>query len=460
MATIIPENNKNAITVTSSILNFFIEYKLTSILQQCNAYKIKGLSAAEIFKYLLTNVFEDRSMYMQFITGKFRMDCSKNTIYRFMRSQVINWLKFTTMLASVIINRTIRPLTSADRATAFIIDDSIFRRTGYKSTELASQVFDHVDMKKRNGFRLMALGWTDGNTFMPVNSCLLASSDKTQVQGPVYEYDKRSIAYRRRKMAQTKGTTVMIELLKEAIELGIQAKYVLFDTWFSNPAQISDVHKLGLNTIAMIKKSEKRKYSFWGNMMTINQIFRTMPKKRGRSSYLLSVHVMTGPRCDIPAKIVFVRNRNNRKDWIALISTDVTLSEEEIIRIYGKRWKIEVFFKTCKSMLNLGRECHSTSYDALTAHVAVVFVRYMFISLEQRKDCDDRSLGELFYNMIDELADITYSESMFLLVEVMVSTVKELLKLSDEQIQLLVDEFYNKLPSYLQNRLKCKNIAA
>ena len=117
MATIIPENNKNAITVTSSILNFFIEYKLTSILQQCNAYKIKGLSAAEIFKYLLTNVFEDRSMYMQFITGKFRMDCSKNTIYRFMRSQVINWLKFTNMLASVIINKTIRPLkTTYSRA--------------------------------------------------------------------------------------------------------------------------------------------------------------------------------------------------------------------------------------------------------------------------------------------------------------------------------------------------------
>ncbi|MEQ2036869.1 transposase [Mediterraneibacter gnavus] len=26
--------------------------------------------------------------------------------------------------------------------------------------------------------------------------------------------------------------------------------------------------------------------------------------------------------------------------------TDTTLSEEEIIRIYGKRWQIEVFFKT------------------------------------------------------------------------------------------------------------------
>ena len=63
MATIIPENNKNAITVTSSILNFFIEYKLTSILQQCNAYKIKGVSAADLFKYLLTNVFEEINVY-------------------------------------------------------------------------------------------------------------------------------------------------------------------------------------------------------------------------------------------------------------------------------------------------------------------------------------------------------------------------------------------------------------
>ena len=62
--------------------------------------------------------------------------------------------------------------------------------------------------------------------------------------------------------------------------------------------------------------------------------------------------------------------------------------------------------------------------------------------------------------MIDELADITYSESMFLLVKIMVSTVQKLFKLSDEQIQLLVDEFYNNLPSYIQNKLKRGNIAA
>ena len=95
-----------------------------------------------------------------------------------------------------------------------------------------------------------------------------------------------------------------------------------------------------------------------------------------------------------------------------LLRTDTTLSEEEIIRIYGKRWKIEVFFKTCKSMLNLISECHSLSYDALTAHVAIVFTRYMLLATEQRKNEDQRTLGELFFFLVDEMADITFNRSL------------------------------------------------
>ena len=41
----------------------------------------------------------------------------------------------------------------------------------------------------------------------------------------------------------------------------------------------------------------------------------------------------------------------------------------------GKRWSIEVFFKTCKSLLRLTRECQSISYDAMSAWVSVVFAR-------------------------------------------------------------------------------------
>ena len=87
----------------------------------------------------------------------------------------------------------------------------------------------------------------------------------------------------------------------------------------------------------------------------------------------------------IPARVVYVRNRNKRREYLCLITTDTSLCEDEIIRLYGKRWDIEVFFKVCKSYLRLSKECHCLSFDAMTAHTAVVFTRYMMLSIENRE---------------------------------------------------------------------------
>jgi IS4 transposase len=43
------------------------------------------------------------------------------------------------------------------------------------------------------------------------------------------------------------------------------------------------------------------------------------------------------------------------KRWIALLSTQCDLPDDEVVRIYGKRWDIEVFFKICKSFLALAK---------------------------------------------------------------------------------------------------------
>ena len=164
---------------------------------------------------------------------------------------------------------------------------------------------------------------------------------------------------------------------------------------------------------------------------------------------------MVGKENSIPAKIVCVRNRANRKDWIAFICTDTTLSEEEIIRIYGKRWQIEVFF-----MLNLIGECHSLSYDALTAHVAIVFTRYMLLAMEQRQNEDQRTLGELFFFLVDEMADITFSRSLGILMDALMASLQEILKLSDEQLTAFTADFEARLPEYLRNALQSKTVAA
>jgi len=153
-------------------------------------------------------------------------------------------------------------------------------------------------------------------------------------------------------------------------------------------------------------------------------------------------------------RIVYVRNRNKRKDYLALITTDMSISEEEIIRIYGKRWDIEVFFKVCKSYLKLGKGCNSLSYDAMTAHVAIVFTRYMMLAVENRQKSDLRTLGELFYYISDEMSDITWIQAFHLLMQVFLDTITDKLSLTSEQLDRLMEAFMAAIPKELKVRLQ------
>ena len=457
---IISQNNSNENALLDCVQKFFAKYHVGKLLKQCNGTKEKGVSAVSLLKYKLGNIFNGRSMYMQQRTGSFKEEFSKNTFYRFLNSTKTNWLRFTSLLAAQIINNDIRKLTADSRKNVFIIDDSLFNRTSCKKTELGSKVFDHTGMNFKKGFRMLTLSWSDGNTLMPVNSCLLASSKETNIIGPVKSFDKRTLAGKRRKLAQTKAPEAMLTLLSTAVSAGISAEYVLFDTWFSNPAQITAINSMGMDVIAMIKKSSRIKYTYSDEQLNIKEIYARNRKRRGRSKYLLSVDVMVGKEKPIPAKIVCVRNKLNRKDWLAFLCTDTSLSEEEIIRIYGKRWQIEVFFKTCKSTLNLIGECHSLSYDALTAHVAIVFTRYMLLAIEQRQNEDQRTLGELFFFLVDEMTDITFCRSLSILMDALMASLQEILKLSDEQLAVFTADFEARLPEYLRNALHQGGIAA
>lgn len=450
---IITRNNTEEVALLDCIQRFFSKHRIGNLLKQCNGTKEKGISAISLLRYKISNVFTGRSMYMQQRTGSFKEAFSKNTYYRFLNSPKTNWLKFTSRLAADVVNNDIKPLTDENRANVFIVDDSLFNRASCKKTELGSRVFDHVDMRFKKGYRMLTLTWSDGNTLIPVNSCLLASSKESNIIGPVSSFDNRTLAGQRRLLAQSKAPDAMMKLLDTAISSGLSAQYVLFDCWFANPAQVTQIKNKDMDVIAMIKKSSRIKYGYNGEQLNIKEIYSRNKKRRGKSKYLLSVDVTIGKENPIPAKIVCVRNRANRKDWLAFISTDVSLPEEEIIRIYGKRWDIEVFFKTCKSNLNLIGECHSLSYDALTAHTAIVFVRYMILALEQRQNTDQRTLGEIFFFLVDEMTDITFAKSMILIVEAMLASLQSLFKLSDSQLEGLVDDFESRLPEYLRKAL-------
>ena len=451
----ITQANQNDKQISKSIKRFFTRFHISSALKASNAYKKKGFPVVEVFQYLFLLIFSNRSMYMSLITGKNSPGFAKDTVYRFMKMIQINWLHFTTLLASRIIKDAIVPLDSRDRANVLIIDDSMFERNRSKKVELLAKAYDHANHRYRFGFRMLTLGWSDGSTFLPVNNVLLSSENKKNRVNEASEVDKRTVGYKRRMLSMQKGTQAMLELLKAAKKADIPAKYVLFDSWFSSPSTLHAVKSIGYDVIGMVKKTPKMFFRYNGEDMSLITIYNQNKKRRGRSKYLLSVVVDVVKDGEIiPAKVVYVRNRNKKKEYLCLISTDTTLDENEIIRIYGKRWDIEVFFKVCKSYLNLSKECNSLSYDAMTAHTAVVFTRYMMLSLESRESNDSRSLGELFLYFSDEMSDITWIQAFQMLLQMFRTMLSDNTELSENKIDELVDTFMNTVPALLRTQLQ------
>lgn len=451
----ITQDNLNDNQISKSIRRFFTRFHLSSALKAANAYKKKGTPASEIFQYLFLLIFSNRSMYMNLLTGRNTPDFAKDTVYRFLKMIQINWIRFTTILSSRIIKEAIVPLDSEDRANVLIIDDSMFERNRSKKVELLAKVYDHAKHCYKFGFRMLTLGWSDGSTFLPVNSILLSTENKKNRINEANAVDKRTVGYKRRKLALEKGTHAMLELLKYAKNVDIPARYVLFDSWFSSPSSLHAVKEIGYDVIGMVKKTPKMFFRYNGDDMSLISIYNKNKKRRGRSRYLLSVIIDVVKDDEIiPAKVVYVRNRNKRKDYLCLISTDVDLNEDEIIRIYGKRWDIEVFFKVCKSYLNLSRECRSMSYDAMTAHTAVVFSRYMMLSLENRESNDKRSLGELFLYFSDEMSDITWIQAFQMLFKMFKTMLTENAGILEDKIDDLVDTFMNAIPALLKSKLQ------
>lgn len=269
--------------------------------------------------------------------------------------------------------------------------------------------------------------------------------------------DKHTAGFRRRKESLLKSSETLLDLLQQALRTGVQASYVLFDSWFSFPVTIKKVYDQGIHVICMLKSMPRVHYGYEGQTLTLNSLYKVVRKKRGRAKILASAIVSLGMNDqgeEVKAKGLFVRDRRNKKKWLALLSTDLDLSDEEIIRIYGKRWDIEVFFKMTTSYLRLAKEFQGRSYDMMVAHTSIVFARYMLLALESRETEDPRrTLGQLLYVCCDELEDLKFASAILLLMDLFKAAVQKVLVLTEEKFQELFDEFISSLPNYIKGLL-------
>ena len=352
------------------------ELQIGKLLRKSNISKSCGVSAYEIFQFLLLLVFQGKNLF-RFLNSK-RKDqaVSKNTYYRFLNEVSFNWKKFILLLAAKV-TTAFSSLTRPERVKVLILDDSVITRNRSKAVELLARVYDHVTHKYQKGFTMLTLGWSDGYSFVPVGFNMLSSAKQTNR----YQEISDKIDHR-------------------------TADYVLMDTWFTTEPMLTRILACGIDVIGMVKQLKQR-YSYRGKSYTLPELRKFVRFESGKNIFG-SVVVTT--KTGIPVKIVVVRNRNKKSECLYLLSTDCSLCGAEIVRIYGNRWSIECFFKASKSLLKLGTEFQSRSYDAIVSHTAIVFTRYTVLEWIRRNTNDPKTYGELFFMFCEDIQDMELTD--------------------------------------------------
>ncbi len=190
--------------------------------------------------------------------------------------------------------------------------------------------------------------------------------------------------------------------------------------------------------------------------MTLQELYARLPKNK-TAAILGSVIVQTA--CGLPIKLVVVQNRNRRRDWLVLLSTDLALEDTEIVRIYGMRWSIETFFKFAKSYLKLGTEFQGRSFDMLISHTTIVFTRYLVLEWERRHETDTRSLGGLFFLFSDEVRDLDLKTALQHLIAFVLAFTKAKSKPAQSAVWSQLQQWISGLPNYIKGlfaQLSCE----
>jgi len=418
---------------------------LSDILRSSIVRKSKGIKVTILLEWLLNAILNRYSLFRANESELF----SKKTVRNCLNNSRTNWQKLVQLLAIHLISY-VEHFTDPRRRQALIVDDSLFKREFSKNTELLARVFDHDKQMYFKGFRALTVGWSDGNTFLPVNYSLMSSSKKENQLGVFKRFDKRSLAYQRRAQAKRKMNDVALELIDSVVKNGIKAKYVLFDSWYSSPHMFHELLKRDLFGVGMLKRTKKVYFRYRGRQMDVKTLYEALCRTKWstKEKYLYSSMVtFTVDGQEMPVKLVFVTNRGNKNNYLVLGTTKTNLRPDEIIQMYGRRWQIESYFKVAKQYLQFDKT-QIQSYDGLCGHMAMVALGYDILALSQRENIDERTLGDIFYDYGRSLPDIDITDALNWLIQTINGLVTKL-SMDSSILDRIFDEFIKALPNRL-----------
>ena len=407
------------------ILSSLKSFSFSAVCKCLNPLKQRGYSFESIFSCLISLPFLGLQTVHSF-TGSVmaaHIEARKDVFYRLKNNPGIYWrmilwmfgLKFIKLVAAQGENNISAP-------KCVIFDDSDLPKTG-KFIEKVSRMWDHVSKRFILGYKLLAMGYWDGASFIPLDFSLHREKGRN-ADKPVglkkKEYrrqykkkrDKGTCSWDRANEADMSKIQSALKMFWRAISQGVKVDYVLMDSWFTCEAFVRAVKRVQKQTVHLIGmyKTPKTKFNYLEERLTHSQIRNKLGKeKRCRKLKLHYKEAMVDYN-GIPIKMFFSRKGSNGK-WRVFITTDTELSFIKMIEIYQIRWTVEVFFKEAKQLLGLGK-CQSNDFDAQIADTTITLIQHILLTLKYRFEHYETK-GALFNQVREDIIECRLNQRLW-----------------------------------------------
>jgi hypothetical protein len=356
--------------------------------------KKSGVPVWDIIKLLLilpfTGIQNINSLYNNKLAPKIKGQ--KDTYYRLLANQHINWRNILLLFVKRYLKLDKIFSETENKNKCLIFDDTEIAKTG-KVIEGVSKVHSHVTQRFIFGYKLLVAGYWNGSVFIPVDFSFHRENKnnlkkKYGLSKKEYKNQKKTKretgmpVVKRFKELNKKKNEIIIQMFKRINQRKISVDYILIDSWFTTISLLSKLMHINkeIHIIGMYKYNSKMNIE--GKEQTIKQLRKS--KKGIKRSRLTGFYHMSfvGEINGLRVK-VFLSRKGKNGAWHTIISTNTSLSFNEMIKIYNIRWSIEVFFKEAKQLLNLGKS-QSTNFDVQVAQTTITMIQYLLISLKYR----------------------------------------------------------------------------
>ena len=436
----------------SKIDGTFSSLRFKTWLNRTNIKKQEGYHASHLLFMLVLLPF----MKIKTVNGFCKKqwghwsNSKKDTFYRFKRNAKYRWRSFMYKANGEIFKKVGVDNTPQEEKY-FVIDDTILPKLG-KMIENVSYIFDHNLGRSVMGFCVVSLGLFTANGFYPIDFAYRFGK-KRHPKSPAENIgDPRSISgqmsYEAKNFTKLDLAIMMIE---RAINCGIVPGYVLFDSWYAWPAFINKIRNINksIHVICRLKAGNVR-YEYKGNKHTLAELYQKVKsrfKKDSRTGLSLFRVTVKLPESNENVVIVFSKGyrepeiddtkgkkKVKKHKWVAFLSTNTQLHASTIIKKYTKRWPIEVCFKECKQMLELGKD-QSNDFNAQVFATTASFLRYNILNYLNVSE-NYTTQGNLFEHLVDETATTSYAHRLWHffhgLFYISFSKIFELFKIEDD----------------------------